>query len=1587
MCYPFQTPCERSTRKPMTQKTLTQLYASHTGKVSDKWSSYLVEYDRLFNPYRHKPINLLEIGIQNGGSIEIWAKYFEKAQTIIGCDINPDCESLRYDDPRISIVVGDANATKTYQKITKINTGFDLIIDDGSHTSGDIIQTFDKYFPQIKEDGLFVAEDLHCSYWKNYEGGLFNPHSSISFFKLLADIINHEHWGVDKKTQQLIAGFNKKYHTTLTPELLEQVHSIKFINSICVVRKQATNKNNLGERFISGMDEFIQEGIISLHGSKSSTPPQTDNTWSARKYSPSEELPIRLKELIELKQKIEVQVDKEESLNSRIDDLKKELTASKSEIEKKTLSFEQAEALSKRLSTELDSKSAKLDNANAKINQLLTKVNHAEEILEEVLSNNNKYKKLRKIPSKFSISYFLNKEKRRLIKDKQVIAKSGLFSPAYYLLHNYDVWKADTNPLNHFCNFGWIEGREPSSSFNCDSYLKKNKDVANSKTNPLVHYIRYGEKERRQFSSQAVFDSNQIIQFAYPKNHTNKAHKSSIIKILYDIKDDNELLNDEVIKLSKQIIKTRALKISVIMPTWERENVIALAIDSVLQQSHLPHELIISDDGSVDNTIKLIKNKYKKEISTGLIKIISNTHNGVSATRNAALQVATGDLIAYLDSDNQWRKHYLLLMIAIFSEDDETNCAYCALDIHNNNSNKRKILLTEFDRRSLLTENFIDLNVFMHRSYLYTQFGGFDTTLNRLVDWDLIIRYTKNYPPAVVPFVGVDYFLDNNSLKNITTTVSLDGIFSKIYQKNFSERVNLGLEKLKIAYVIWDFPALSQTFVMNELRWLVQQGFDVKVYYSTDPEKSAELDFKIKSYHVTDSNQLAELLVAHERNLCHSQFVYPAVTLLTYPAAVKVGIPFTFMPHAVDLFHHLNKKRNKISEIVSHPLCLKVFVYGDFHKQFLMDQGVPEKKIGFNFQAVNLTDFNVSKTPSNNKINSHSEQKIQSGLVIARFIEKKGIKYLIEAANLLRKESVEFNIYGYGELQKTYEKKVSRLKLKNIHFKGVIENSKELSESYKKADFLIVPSVIAENGDMDGFPTVILEAIAADLPIITTDVSAIPDYLTNGVDAIVVPAKNKKTLADGVTKLLGMSPEQKSAMVKRSHNFLHKMVGVHKSMKVMLDTWENYTIDIILVTYNTSEYDDQNETFEIISRILKHTTTPFTLTIIDNNSDNKFWSKLSNRFIGYENIRIIRKYNNQYCGPASNIALELCKSEFAIYICSKEGFINKHGWERTLIDHMRENSDNVMAGHYSQMPNYIYGREYINHPEFSKFRNPDFAKNNPNKIFKHVQGGVYIIQKAFIKEHGGFNPATPHNGMDIEMSYYIESLGYELGEIPEVASITVKTLPKLPAILNENTVIAHPFSMKNINNDFDSLIKTNGHRCSICGWKGKLFEQGQKCPECYSTGFGRSLLKILSNNHHIYRNEKALILTSDPTVKEFTTPFFNSLLVTDNEEIFKSTLSISTAKLDLIIVDFDCIKESTKLWKLMLTSLSEIGEVIFTDALFLDECSIGASKSRNTNIKNAFSSKQDNNIIKYTDFTSYCIAYDWRRFGVVQRNA
>lgn len=271
-------------------QSLEALYARHHGKLAHKWSGYLTHYERNLAAWRDKPCQMLEIGVQNGGSLEIWADYFPIAQKIVGVDVDQRCAQLQFPDPRISLVVADACSPDGCARVTDICPEFDLVLDDGSHRSGDIVRAFCRYFPKIKEGGLYAAEDLHCSYWQEYEGGLFDPRSSQTFFKHLADLVNSEHWAAPVPKRNLLRDILEHYHADLSDADIDSIQSVEFANSLCFVRKASCSRNLLGPRLIAGSSALVNADPLTQLPTHSTPLNQIDNPWSQFAHPPADEL-------------------------------------------------------------------------------------------------------------------------------------------------------------------------------------------------------------------------------------------------------------------------------------------------------------------------------------------------------------------------------------------------------------------------------------------------------------------------------------------------------------------------------------------------------------------------------------------------------------------------------------------------------------------------------------------------------------------------------------------------------------------------------------------------------------------------------------------------------------------------------------------------------------------------------------------------------------------------------------------------------------------------------------------------------------------------------------------------------------------------------------------------------------------------------------------------------------------------------------------------------------------------------------------------------------------------------------------------
>lgn len=183
---------------------------------SRKLPAYYQYYDRHFESRRMDTKKLLEIGIQYGGSLEMWAKYFPKAE-ITGADIDPLCKI--HQKGKITVKIGD----QTDEKFLSQFTNFDIIIDDGGHTMKQQQVSFKTLFPLLNPGGIYVIEDLHTSYWPEFFDATETMMDSLSKMTHAVNIEASKHVRAKDLKQKV-------------PALeIEEMH---FYQSLCFIYKQ-----------------------------------------------------------------------------------------------------------------------------------------------------------------------------------------------------------------------------------------------------------------------------------------------------------------------------------------------------------------------------------------------------------------------------------------------------------------------------------------------------------------------------------------------------------------------------------------------------------------------------------------------------------------------------------------------------------------------------------------------------------------------------------------------------------------------------------------------------------------------------------------------------------------------------------------------------------------------------------------------------------------------------------------------------------------------------------------------------------------------------------------------------------------------------------------------------------------------------------------------------------------------------------------------------------------------------------------------------------------------------------------------------
>ena len=206
-------------------------------------------------------------------------------------------------------------------------------------------------------------------------------------------------------------------------------------------------------------------------------------------------------------------------------------------------------------------------------------------------------------------------------------------------------------------------------------------------------------------------------------------------------------------------------RISVIIPSYNHEKYVVQAVESVLAQSNADSEVIVLDDGSTDNSVHLLSQFGDK------IRLVTHANMGQAATRNKGIQLATGEFIAFLDSDDLYLPGKLEAQVQFFEEHPETDVVYSDYELINAKGDIIRLvqcpeLIGEMSAETIIECNFICNATVMVRKKWFDQVGDFNVDIAPTTDlemWLRLIAFDASFGYIATPTVKYRYHAGNQS--------------------------------------------------------------------------------------------------------------------------------------------------------------------------------------------------------------------------------------------------------------------------------------------------------------------------------------------------------------------------------------------------------------------------------------------------------------------------------------------------------------------------------------------------------------------------------------------------------------------------------------------------------------------------------------------------------------------------------------------------------------------------------------------------------------------------------------------------------
>ena len=243
-------------------------------------------------------------------------------------------------------------------------------------------------------------------------------------------------------------------------------------------------------------------------------------------------------------------------------------------------------------------------------------------------------------------------------------------------------------------------------------------------------------------------------------------------------------------------------------------------------------------------------------------------------------------------------------------------------------------------------------------------------------------------------------------------------------------------------------------------------------------------------------------------NHVHAHFVDRATTV-----ALVIGrlhnIPYSATAHATDIYVNPVMLPEKISQARFIATCTQ------YNKDHLETAVGPEisRKVHRIYHGLDMTHYEPEHQPTDKPMI----------IGVGQLKEKKGFTYLIQACHLLKESGYEFDCHIVGPpgpVRGQLEEQIKLLDLENtVALCGALPHEAVINK-YKQATLFALPCVVQADGERDGIPNVILEALAMELPVVSTRHSGIPEVIEDGVNGLLVPPEEEIPLAEALARLL-----------------------------------------------------------------------------------------------------------------------------------------------------------------------------------------------------------------------------------------------------------------------------------------------------------------------------------------------------------------------------------------------------------------------------------------------------------------------------------